>query len=61
MALATESIIYYYLWVAVIYVTVQAKTSLVHTSTLVLYNFCWVRSTDFKFTGLVEQTSLYHC
>ena len=46
-----------------LYVTVRAKTSLVHTSkfaTLVLYNFCWVRYTDFKITGSVEQTSLYH-
>ena len=36
----------------VIYVTVRAKTSLVHTSkfaTSVLYNFCWKRSTELKF------------
>ena len=37
---------------------------IVHTfkfATLMLYKFCWVSHTDFKFTGLVEQTSLYHC
>ena len=44
-------------------VTVRAKTSLVHTSkfaTLAFHNFCWVRHTDFKFTGLLVQISLYH-
>ena len=47
-----------------IYVTVQAKTSLVHTfkfATSVLYiyifNFCWKRSTESKFAELVEETS----
>ena len=44
-----------------VYVTVQAKTSLVHTSkfaTSVLYNFCWERSTESKFAALIDYTSL---
>ena len=39
------------------YVTVQAKTSLVHTSkfaTLGLYNFGWERSTELKFAMSVH-------
>ena len=40
-----------------IYVTVRAKTNLVHTSkfaTSVLYNFDWERSTELKFEMLVH-------
>ena len=43
--------------ISIPYVTVQAKTSLVHTSkfaTLVLYNFGWERSTELKFAMLVH-------
>ena len=39
------------------YVTVQAKTNLVHTSKFansVLYNFGWERSTELKFAMLVH-------
>ena len=39
-----------------LYVTVRAKTSLVHTSkftTSVLYNFSWERSTELKFAMLL--------
>ena len=49
---------------APIYVTVRAKTSLVHTSKLVtleVHNFPYERHIELKFTGLVEQTSLYDC
>ena len=45
-------------------VTVQVKTSLVHASklaTLEVHNFPYERHTELKFTGLVEQTSLYNC
>ena len=41
----------------ILYVTVRAKTSLVHTSkfaTSVLYNFGWERSTELKFAMLVH-------
>ena len=40
-----------------IYVTLQAKTSLVHTSkfaTSMLYNFCWERRTESKFAGIID-------
>ena len=47
-----------------IIVTVQAKTSLVHTSKftiLEVHNFPYERHTELKFTLLIEQTSLYDC
>ena len=49
-----ESILYKF---SILYVTVRAKTSLVHTSkfdTLVLDNFGWEKSTELKFAMLVH-------
>ena len=41
----------------------QINTSLVDASkfaTSVLYNFCWKRPTELKFTALLDKASLYH-
>ena len=43
------------------YVTVEVKTSLVHTPNLEVHNFPYERHTELKFTGLVEPTSFYRC
>ena len=46
------------------FVTVRAKTSLVHTSifaTLVVHIFPYERHIELTFAGFVEQTSLDHC
>ena len=49
--------VYMHIIILYIYVTVRAKTSLVHTfkfTTLVLYTFGWEKSTELKFAMLVH-------